>query len=99
VCAEASWIGGIDDLVFAFEGDDSMVEELGGRRACSGLRLWSDIALVTMAQESAACVDLLSHVVVYGGVWCCGRLFCCGVRCVVVLPRPVMYHCSSSYKI
>jgi hypothetical protein len=30
VCAGASWIGGIDDLVFAFEGDDPMVEELGG---------------------------------------------------------------------
>jgi hypothetical protein len=95
VCAEASWIGGINDLVFAFEGDVPMVEELGGRRACSGLRLWCDTALVTMAQESAPCVGLLSHVVVYGGVWCCGRLFCSGVRCVVVLLRRIMYHCFS----
>jgi hypothetical protein len=39
-----------------------MVEELGGRRACSRLRLWCDTTLVTMAHESAACVDLLSHV-------------------------------------
>jgi hypothetical protein len=29
VCAEASWIGGIDDLVFAFEGDVPMVEGNG----------------------------------------------------------------------
>jgi hypothetical protein len=70
-----------------------MVEELGGRRACSGLRLGCDTALVTMTQESAACVDLFSHEVVYGVVgvgsvlgfvvwWCCFDL---------------LYHCFSSY--
>jgi hypothetical protein len=48
------------------------------------LRLWHDTRLATIAQESVACFDLLSHVVKGGGVLCRVRLSCSGVCCVVV---------------
>jgi hypothetical protein len=54
--------------------------------ACSGLRLRRDTALVTRAQVSAACFDLLSHLAEFGGVFCWVHLFlfrvclCGGVR-------------------
>jgi hypothetical protein len=57
----------------------------GGCWVCSELRLWRDSALVTTAQESTACFDLLSQLVGVGSVlpWVC--LFCSGCVRVVVL--------------
>jgi hypothetical protein len=51
--------------------DSLVVEELRGRRVCSGLRLRRDTTLVTTAQTSATFFDLLSQMV-GDGVCCCG---------------------------
>jgi hypothetical protein len=77
-----------------FGGDSPMMEELEGPSGLRRVMPWRDTTLVTMVQESAACVDLLSHMVVDGGVWCGVRLFvlgfvvwwCCfGLLCTIAL--------------
>jgi hypothetical protein len=50
--------------------DHMVTGSSGAVRACSELQLRRDPALVTTAQVSAACFDLLSHLVVVGGVLC-----------------------------
>jgi hypothetical protein len=63
-------------------------------RACSGLRLRRDTSLVTTAQVSAACLDLLSHVVEDGGVFVSGAFVSVmGLFVWWCLLRPVMYQC------
>jgi hypothetical protein len=54
--------------------DSLVVEELRGRRVCSGLRLRRDTTLVTTAQTSAAFFDLLSQMV--GDGVCCRGCVC-----------------------
>jgi hypothetical protein len=66
------------------EGDSPMVEQLrGGVRVCSGLRLRRGTTLVTTAQMSMACFELLSQVVgvvvfCVGCVCLCSRVCSCG---------------------
>jgi hypothetical protein len=57
-------------MYLQFGGDSPMTEELRGGGGSGLLRVtpWRDTSLVSMAQESTACVDLLSHGVVDGGL-------------------------------
>jgi hypothetical protein len=55
-------------MYLQFGGDSPMVEELRGGGGMQRVTPWRDTSLVSMAQESEACVDLLSHVLVDGGV-------------------------------